>query len=160
MPVLAEDFKEAMARFPSGVTIVTTIDDNGRPWGFTATAFSSLSLSPPLVLACLAGKAECMRAFTKASCFAVNILRPQHKDLAIRFATKCIDKFAGDEFSAGEKGAPILLSALVTIECTLSNKYPGGDHVILVGAVDNVMTRRGEASVYFAGKFHALSADD
>ena len=161
MPASMQDFKEAMGRFPSGVTIVTTVDQDGRSWGFTATAFSSLSIDPPLILACLAGKAECKAAFMSATQFAVSILRPEHKDLAIRFATKGIDKFAGGEFSTGNIGVPVLTDAVVTIECTMEAKYPGGDHVILVGAVEHIKIQKGEATIYHGGKFHTLArADD
>ena len=158
MLVSSEIFKEAMGYFPSGVTIVTTVDRDGRQWGFTATAFSSLSLNPPMVLACLAAKADCKEAFKFADRFAVNVLQPEHSELAIRFATKGVDKFAGNKFRTGELGLPVLSDALVSVECKMENVFPGGDHLILTGMVEYIELTKGDASVYFGGKFCLLAA--
>src|SRR4051812_11360247 len=96
-----ELFREAMAKFASGVTIVTTADSDGAWWGFTASAFSSLSLTPPLILVCLAASAESHPAFAAAAGFIVNVLGSEHEELALRFATKGADKFQGDTFRRG-----------------------------------------------------------
>ena len=93
-----EIFKLAMSRFPSGVTIVTTINKEGEKCGFTASAFSSLSMSPPLVLVCLANSADCYDYFVTGSHFAVNIIGKEHEELAFKFATKGIEKFEGEKF--------------------------------------------------------------
>lgn len=101
-------FRSAMAAFPSGVTIVTTSDAGGRWWGFTASSFCSVSLSPPLVLVCLDRNADCHAAFSGASQWAIHLVPPDHIDLARRFATRGADKFAGDWFVADCDGLPIL----------------------------------------------------
>lgn len=150
-------FREAMSSFPSGVTIVTTVDDAGRSWGFTATAFSSLSCNPPMILVCLANKAECCDKFTAATRFAVNILTSGHEKLAMHFATKGADKFANGEFMSGQSGLPVLPHALVALECRLEGCYPGGDHTILTGIVEHANVHPGEATVYFGGKFRLLA---
>lgn len=85
-------FRDAMARFASGVTIVTTTDDTGQLWGFTASSFCSLSLQPPLVLVCLDRSADCYPVFRARPRFLVNILSTHHRGLALRFATKGGDK--------------------------------------------------------------------
>ncbi len=151
-------FRDAMSSFPSGVTIVTTVDDEGRSWGFTASAFSSLSCDPPMILVCPSNKAECFGAFTAATRFAVNILAPEHEKLAIRFATKGGDKFANGDFVLGQSGMPILPHALVALECRLEGFYPGGDHSILTGIIEHANLHDGEAAVYFRGKFRSLAS--
>jgi flavin reductase ActVB len=151
-----EIFKRAMSCFPSGVTVITTTDGDGRDWGFTANAFSSLSLDPPLVLVCLSKKADCCSAFLSASKFGVNILRREHESLAKRFATKGKNKFAGGEFCKGRLGVPILPDAIATVECTMDTLVPGGDHTILIGAVEHVKVQDGCVAVYFKSTFHSL----
>jgi flavin reductase ActVB len=153
----AQLFRDAMASFPSGVTIVTTVDDAGRWWGFTATSFCSVSMYPPLVLVCLATGAECHPVFAAAQRWIVHVIHPEHADLAIRFATRGADKFNDAGFIADERGLPVLPRACVTLDCTVHGRHPGGDHTILLGRVEN--TRLGEdlPAVYFRRGFHLLS---
>lgn len=136
------DFREALARFPTGVTIVTTTDPDGRWWGFTASSFNSLSLDPPLILVCVAHDARCHRVFTSEPAFRVNVLAPEHEGLATRFGTRGVDKFAGDEFRAGDDGLPILDEAVVSMRCRTVERAEGGDHTILVAHVEDVRLRR------------------
>ncbi|MDT7704792.1 MAG: flavin reductase ActVB [Pseudonocardiales bacterium] len=153
----AQLFRDAMASFPSGVTIVTTVDGAGRWWGFTATSFCSVSMYPPLVLVCLATGAECHPVFAAAQRWIVHVIHPEHADLAIRFATRGADKFNDAGFIADERGLPVLPRACVTLDCTVHGRHPGGDHTILLGRVEN--TRLGEdlPAVYFRRGFHLLS---
>jgi len=150
-------FKQAMACFPSGVTIVTTVDETGQKCGFTASAFSSLSLTPPLILVCLANSADCFEIFNDQKQFAVNIIGSEHEALAFKFATKGCDKFDGDEFEQGSCGLPILSGSPVSLECNTENIYSGGDHVILVGQVKHLCVNGGTPSVWHEGKFHQLN---
>jgi flavin reductase ActVB len=142
-------FRQAMTRFPSGVTIVTMVDCDNERWGFTASAFTSLSLAPPLVLVCLARSANCYPSFSEADHFAINILGPDHEALARRFATKGIDKFAGVDFKVGEYQLPLLSDAVATLECQRSALVPGGDHVILIGEPLSIRLGSGTPAVLF-----------
>lgn len=151
-----DTFKEAMSCFPSGVTIVTTVDD-GKKSGFTASAFSSLSLEPPLILVCLANTADCFDAFNNQNKFAVNIIGSNHEKLAFKFATKGCDKFEGGEFEQGSYGLPILSDSPVSLECTTENIYSGGDHVILVGQVKYLSVNGGTPTIWQKGKFHHIN---
>ena len=90
-----DNFREAMASFPSGATIVTTADAAGDWWGFTASSFCSVSMDPPLVLTCLARSAQCFPAFAAADRWNIHVLPHRHADLAVRFATRGADKFDG-----------------------------------------------------------------
>lgn len=134
--IVSQDFKRAMARLAGAVTVITTRDEQGQAWGFTATTFCSLSLEPPLVLFCLSQDADCYQAFTHGRVFAVHMLAEEQRDLARRFATKGRTKYQGIVFGEGNLGLPLLPGSLVTLECSVQNVYPGGDHSILVGLVE------------------------
>jgi flavin reductase ActVB len=156
MTVDLATFRRAMARFPSGVTIVTMIDDAGRRWGFTASAFASLSMEPPQLLVCLDRSANCYPYFREADRFAVSILRADHEALARRFATKGIDKFANVDFEEGEFRLPLLSDAVATLECQKSALVPGGDHVILIGEPLSIRLRSGTPALLFNQRFWKL----
>lgn len=151
-------FRDAMASFPSGVTIVTTTDERGRWCGFTATSFCSLSLDPPLTLVCLARTARCHPGFLAASSWVIHMLTPEHAGLAMRFADRDADKFGGGEFVANAQGHPVLPGACAVLECEAFARYDGGDHTILVGRVTAAAVRPVEPAVYFRRGFHALPA--
>jgi flavin reductase ActVB len=147
-------FREAMARFASGVTIVTTRDEAGVPVGFTASAFSSLSLTPPLILVCLERKADCFAAFEAAQHFAVSILGGEQGDLAMHFATKSTDKFADLPVEeGGVTGMPLFPGASVLLECAVWQRYDGGDHVIIVGEVLGAASNDNEPLLHFQRRF-------
>jgi flavin reductase ActVB len=150
-------FREAMGRFPSGVTIVTTVDEQGRRWGFTASAFASLSLQPPRVLVCLDRSANCHQSFSSSDRFAVNILGAEHEDLARHFATKATDKFSGRNFELGDLRLPLLPDAVATLECRTVGRLPGGDHTIFLGEPVSVRLRSGSPAVIYDRRFWRLS---
>jgi len=148
-------FREAMASFPSGVTIVTTTAEDGTPWGFTATAFCSVSADPPLVLVCLARTAQCHPAFERARSWAIHVIHPGHTELATRFATRGADKFGGGEFVTNPSGLPVLPGVPVLLECSEYARYDGGDHTILVGRVRDVELGAEPPALYFRRGFHS-----
>lgn len=149
-------FKQAMSRFPAGVTIVTTIAEDGSSWGFTASSFASVSLDPPLVLVCLACDAHCASAFGACSTFAVNVLAPEHAGIAMTFASKGLEKFSQAQFEAGRFGNPLLPSAIASVECEVEERFAGGDHIILLGRVIDARATSEEPVVYFDRSFHRL----
>ena len=149
-----------MSRFAGGVTIVTAADNSGRPWGFTASAFAALSVSRPLILVCLARDARCHNVFMTAELFAVSVLRPRHRDVALRFASKRDDKFSGfsgAEFEPDEKGLARLRDALASLPCEIRGRVAGGDHTIIIGHVIGATAGDGEPAVYFNRRFRALA---
>lgn len=150
-------FKKAMGRFPSGVVIATTINNEGKKCGFTASAFSSLSLDPPLILVCLANSAECFNSFLNGDMFAINVIGHEQHDLAFKFATKGVDKFDGDEFVTGNSGLPIIPNCIFSLECNIKDIYPGGDHAILVGEVQEARINEGDPSIWYDGSFRNIS---
>ncbi len=152
-------FRDAMSRFASGVTIVTTTDAAGVSWGFTASAFSSLSLEPPLILVCLDRKADCFPAFEGAEAFGVSILAESQRDIAMRFATRGADKFSAGGLEAGPAmSIPLVTDALAQLECSMHAQLDGGDHVILVGAVKTAMVNDARPMVHYSRQFGGFGA--
>lgn len=153
---LTDSFLHAMSSFPSGVTIVTTVDAEGVWWGFTATSFCSLSLDPPLVLVCLSVNAQCHPAFAVAESWVVHILPPKHQELALWFSTKGVDKFSQGVFTTNSQGQPVLDGVSAVLECEAGARHDGGDHSILVGRVTDARVYEEEPAVYFRREFHTL----
>ncbi|MGV9878637.1 flavin reductase family protein [Streptomyces sp. NPDC003006] len=129
-------FTHAMARVPAPVTVTTTVDGAGRPWGFTASSFSSLSLEPPLVLVCVGRTASVYGAFAEARHFLVNVLATDQAEVAARFAARGTDRFAAGDMEPCERGLPGLPDAAVRVACRLHELVDGGDHGILIGRVE------------------------
>ena len=130
-----QDLRQAFALYPSGVAIVTVLDRDGAPQGFTASSFVPLSMDPPMVLVCLNRAAQCHDAFVSGETFAISLLRPGHEPLARRFAARGADKFGAGGLVFPLVGPPIVEGALASFSCRIAGRYPGGDHVILTAAV-------------------------
>ncbi|MBS7662143.1 flavin reductase family protein [Pseudomonas lalucatii] len=156
----ASTYKHVMGSFPSGVTVITTLDDNGGIVGMTASAFSSLSMDPALVLFCPNYSSDSYPALIKRQRFAIHLLSAEQQGEAYAFARKGSDKAQGIEWTLSELGNPILSKATAIIECELWREYEGGDHAILVGAVQNLIVPEQEVipMVYCRGKMGALQA--
>lgn len=129
--------RDVFGTFVTGVTIITTLQEDGTPWGVTANSFSSVSLDPPLVLWSQGTQGFSFPIFEAADRFVVNILSAQQADLSQRFATSGIDRFAGLAFSPGIGGLPRIDGCLAHLECRKVATYPGGDHAIFLGEVEN-----------------------
>ena len=153
-------FREAMASFPSGATIVTTSDSDGRWWGFTASSFCSVSMDPPLVLTCLANSAQCFSAFAEAARWNIHVLQHRHADLAVRFATRGAAKFDGAGFQPDADGLPLLRDVSISLRCAAYSKVDGGDHLVMLGRVEEVAMGEEMPFVYFRRKFHSLAIGD
>jgi flavin reductase ActVB len=149
-----------MASFPSGATIVTTSDSDGRWWGFTASSFCSVSMDPPLVLTCLANTAQCFPAFAQAQRWNIHVLQHRHADLAVRFATRGAAKFDATGFEPDADGLPFLKDVSISLRCATYSKVDGGDHLVLIGRVEEVGIGEEMPFVYFRRKFHSLAISD
>ena len=129
------DFRRTLGQFPTGVTVVTTTDDQNRPVGMTANSFNSVSQEPPLILWSVDKNALSAQTFSQAKHFAVNILGKHQTEIANNFAAKGADKFADVPFKKGRDGCPILKDLAACLECKTWSVYEGGDHLIIVGEV-------------------------
>ncbi|MCZ6472388.1 MAG: flavin reductase family protein [SAR324 cluster bacterium] len=151
-----EAFKAALGRFGTGVAVITTRDGEGAPAGFTASSFTSLSLSPPMVLFCLDKAAVSFEVFRAASGFVVNILNHQQQDISNRFASHGEDKFNGVKVRDGAEGLPLIEGCLANLECRTTDKVAGGDHLIFIGEVRQVHLGEGTPLLYYMGKYHGI----
>jgi len=151
------EFRLAMSRFASGVTVITTRDAAGNPHGLTVSAFCSLSAEPPLVLACINKLTFSHYAFLEQRAFVVNILREDQEAMSRQFADPAIDKFSGPLFSQTTAGLPRLANCLVALECSLVETHDGGDHTIIIGAVEKAEVNAGKPLVYFAGNYQNIT---
>jgi flavin reductase (DIM6/NTAB) family NADH-FMN oxidoreductase RutF len=147
----SQQFRAALGMFATGVTIVTVRSADGSLVGLTANSFNSVSLDPPLVLWSLARRAGSMPVFSRGSHYAINILAADQKELAQRFATRDIDRFAGVAWHEGAGGAPVLEGAAAVFECANRSRYEEGDHVIFVGEVERCTARLGAQPLIFHG---------
>ena len=128
-------FRNALAAFATGVTIVTTRGGEGEPIGVTASSFNSVSLDPPLVLWSLGKSSKSFPAFCESGHFAVHVLACNQQALSNAFAKSGADKFAGVDWTSGKLGSPVLGDFAAKFECRTVHQYDGGDHVIFVGEV-------------------------
>ncbi|GAA4024276.1 flavin reductase family protein [Actimicrobium antarcticum] len=128
-------FRQALAQFATGVTVITTRSATGEMTGLTATSFNSVSLQPPLVLWSLGSNGSTLPAFTDSTHYVINVLAADQAALATRFASRIPNRFEGVDFDLSETGQPILRGAIAWFECTNRSRYPEGDHVIFVGEV-------------------------
>lgn len=127
--------RNAFGAFMTGVTVVTTHDQDGNPLGFTANSFTSVSLDPPLVLVCLANSSSNYDAFNNASGFAVNILAEDQKEVSNTFARPVDDRFAAVTWQKGPQGSPVFDGVSAWFDCSMFNRVEAGDHLILIGEV-------------------------
>lgn len=156
MSITRNEFRAALGRFASGVTVVTTIGNSGRFYGITVSAFCSVSLEPPLILVCIDKDTGSHGALHEAGAFVVNILRQEQQHYSDQFASRLSDKFDGIEFSVSANGIPILKDVLVNLECRLVNSQESGDHTIFVGEILNAHIADGGPLVYFQGNYRKL----
>lgn len=130
-------FRDTLARFCSGVTVVTSVSD-GKPVGMTCQSFSSVSLHPPLVLFVPAKTSRAWPAMQRAGHFTVNFLAADQQELSNSFAMRDTDKFAGVDWTPGSTGAPVLAGTLGHLDCTVHAVHEAGDHYIVVGRVQEL----------------------
>jgi len=154
-PVSAEDFRCLIGRFTTGVTIVTTLD-RGVRYGTTASALSSVSLEPPMLLVCMNHSSETGKAITRRGYFAVSVLGEDQGGIALNFARKGSD-FGQYATKPGRRGCPLLVDTLACFECRVAGAVDAGTHTILIGAVEAAAGRAGMPLAYFCGQFGRLA---
>ena len=153
-PVDAQTYRQVLGSFASGVTIVTAFDQKNSLVGFTANAFTALSLDPPLVLICAKYTSDSYWHIQESGTFAINILAHDQSALAEAFSRKGAEKADGIAYRYSEHGLPLLKNSLSWIECDLSNEYAGGDHAILVGRVLKLTSSKRDCGplLYYQGQ--------
>jgi flavin-dependent trigonelline monooxygenase, reductase component len=146
------ELRDAFGTFLTGVTIVTTWED-GRPRGFTANSFTSVSLDPPLVLICIARQASSCEAFLRAPRFGINILSDCQQDLSARFASPGLGRFDGLQLWQPPGGPPLLADCVTALDCERHEIVVAGDHVVLIGRVKAFSSAPGRPLGYYRGTY-------
>ena len=154
----SRDFRDALGCFATGVCVVTGRDEGGQAYGITINSFASVSLEPPLILWSLQNDSEMFETFEQCTRWAVNILRSDQQDMSNRYAQRGDHALDPAHWAEGQSGSPVMPDSLVSLECELEARHPGGDHVILVARVLD-MTRReqGKPLVFCSGTYRELA---
>lgn len=159
MTVTQRQFREAMGRFATGVTIITVALDGGEIHGMTANAFSSVSLDPLLVLVCVHQDARTHGMLHKKKRFGINVLAENQQQLSEYFA-RAMDRQdpleARARFTTTRHGTPVLEGALAYLECRLQSATVAGDHTVFIAEVEELMVREGAPLLFFGGKYRKV----
>ncbi len=161
MTVSADDFKQALQLWASGVAVVTTQSESLGLQGMTVTSFASVSLEPPQILVCLNENADTGEGIAASGHFAVNILAADQQHLSNQFSggTHQAQRFADNPWQPGLAGIPILTDTLVSLECSVAGKMKAGTHWVIIGAVHACHCRPGEPVLYYRGGYRQLAAN-
>ena len=159
-PIDPRDFRNALGTFATGVTIITAVAPDGKPYGLTCNSFASVSLNPPLVLWSLGVYSSSLTVFQNASHFTVNVLGASQQALADKFAKSSDDKFTGIDWTPGLGSAPVLAESVANFQCRSVNRYYGGDHVIFLGAVEAYSYNGREPLLFARGSYGRFLAEN
>jgi flavin reductase (DIM6/NTAB) family NADH-FMN oxidoreductase RutF len=160
MKVNQDQFREAMSRFATGVTVIS-VDDHGKVHGMTANAFASVSLDPLLVLVCVDHSAQTHAHLETRKRFGVNVLAEEQSNLSEYFANP--ERFNSDpeidskaRFDRTIHGTPVLQGALVYLECRLQDAHEAGDHTVFIAEVEEIVIRPGAPLLYYGSRYRKL----
>lgn len=152
-----KDFRRALGKFPTGVTIITIKNQGGEPVGVTASSFNSVSVEPPLILWSVDKGAYSAEMFISADHFAINVLSKSQMDMSNLFARRGAEKFNGIDFRENKYGVPLFNDCAAQFECKTWNVYDGGDHYIIVGEVEEYCYSEAEMPLVFSCGSYAIS---
>jgi flavin reductase (DIM6/NTAB) family NADH-FMN oxidoreductase RutF len=153
-------FRQCLAQFATGVTVVTCSNSQGAPCGITANSFSAVSLDPPLVLWNIAKSSNSLQAYLDAKFFTIHVLTAAQRNLSSHFARSVHTLFEDIAFSRSENDVPILPDCLSRLECSTHAIHDCGDHYIIVGLVDKYSAEGGEPLLFFDGGYRAVDSTD
>jgi flavin reductase (DIM6/NTAB) family NADH-FMN oxidoreductase RutF len=148
-----DDFKAVMGNYPTGVTVVTTVNENGVPLGLTVNSFASVSVDPLLILWSIDKRVSSYQEFIRTDKFAVHILASNQGDICSLFATKGTDRFANCRWERSVAGLPIIEGAAGVLQCKTFKTIEAGDHTILIGKVIDIQNYNKEPLLYHKRKF-------
>lgn len=155
--VTASAFRHACARFATGVTVVTVVDEAGHPHGMTVNSFASVSLDPPLVLVSIDLRNAILGHFLSRRFFGINILQEGQEEISRRFSNPAEKRFEGIEWTRGSSGVPVLRDMLATLECAVTRSFEEGDHAVLIGRVIHATFSNGRPLLYFGSEYRSLN---
>lgn len=149
----ARALRNALGAFVTGVTVITTQDESGKPIGLTANSFNTVSLDPPLILWSQSKQATSYPVFQRASEFAVSILAEDQFQESARFASRRDDKFDGVEVDRDWCGLPVLVGSSAWLHCRTVSRVDGGDHTIFIGEVLQFARTKRRPLVFGGGQY-------
>ena len=155
----AQQLRDCMGKFATGITVVTCSNADGSPRGITANSFSSVSLEPPLVLWNIAKVSNSLPSFLNAEHFAINILAGDQQELSSHFARTDHTLFDSVEFTMTDNGVPILPNTLACLECRTYQVHDCGDHFIIVGEVESFRSDDRTPLLFFGGQYAGLATE-
>jgi flavin reductase (DIM6/NTAB) family NADH-FMN oxidoreductase RutF len=156
IPIDPLSFRAVLGHFCSGITVVTSMTESG-PVGFTCQSFSSLSLDPPLVFISPSATSTTWPIIREVGRFCINILSSDHEDVSAIFAVSGGDKFSGLDWSRSTGDLPVLGNVVAWIDCSVQAEHYGGDHSIVVGAVEDLAASADvQPLLYFQGRYASL----
>lgn len=156
----SKTLRKTLGAFTTGVTVITTLGEDGKRYGVTANSFSSVSLDPPLILWSQSVASRSHPAFRDTERFVVNILAADQSHVSDRFARSGDDKFEGVDIDDGLGGLPIIRGAAAFLECRKMATYPGGDHVVFLGQVENLFRADRAPLAFCDGRYLTHLAQD
>lgn len=152
-------FKAAMGNYPTGVTVVTALDENNQPIGLTVNSFASVSLDPLLVLWSIDKRVSTYDTFAKIDQFAINILSHNQADIAMLFASRNEDRFNNCDWTLSENHLPVIKNTNATLQCKTFKHVEAGDHMILIGEIIDIEVDVKTPLLYHNRKIDALPAE-
>jgi len=153
------ELRNAFGKFMTGVTVVTTITDDGTPIGFTANSFSSVSLAPPLLLVCPAKSISCFNVFAECNYFHINVLAHDQQTISNTFASLSGDRFKNIGWQYDANGCPQLDGAIASFSCRRDRSIDAGDHIILLGEVTHFSSNEIHGLGYREGSYFSLELE-
>jgi flavin reductase (DIM6/NTAB) family NADH-FMN oxidoreductase RutF len=154
----ALSFKQIMGSYPTGVTVITTVDDHGKPYGLTVNSFASVSLDPILVSWCIDLKSSSLEAFKEADSFAVHVLAAEQEEVCWAFAGKDPDRFSKVNWTLSDNNLPVIPGSFGIMECKKVQQIDAGDHIVFIGEVVNIENENKEPMLYFRRKVGMVPA--
>lgn len=161
MTITANEFKNALQYWASGVTVVTTESESFGLLGMTASSFSSVSMEPPQILVCVNKTVSSAEGINESGVFAVNILTSEQEAVSNLFAnpSSYADRFSSTPHEPGKTGAPLLTESMASIECTVVEQISAASHWIIIGEVQNTVLRSGDPLLYYKAGYRQLNLD-
>ena len=154
----AEAFREACAKFATGVAVATVLAPDGTPHGLTVSSFTAVSIEPPLILVCIDYGCAFLGHFRASTHFGVNVLAETQRELSVIFAEKPEGRFEGVEWYRSASGVPLLQNCLTNLECRVWSIVEAGDHAVFLAEVVEAESREGQPLLYYNRDYRSLSA--
>lgn len=154
------ELRHAFGRFPTGIAVITTLDEDGQPYGITVNSFASVSMSPPMLSWNVIRGSRAHATIGQAQRFVVNILSQDQRHVAQQMASRMEDRFHGVAVRHSSEGLPVIEDALATFECEVHAMVEAGDHDIVLGRIQYFEHREGAPLVYWQGRYATAACED